>query len=107
MVIIIGMVDYQIGSTVTLANTDFRITNENIDNFQRVVHMSVPFDLAEEGNSDKIMQYLYDISSDKDIDDFSNVITPTPAMREDDFDLSELYEEQLQALKHTTANGGQ
>lgn len=105
-VVVIGMVDYELGDVITLYGKEFTITQENFDEFQRVVHMSVPIDLVEEADEQKIMNYLYGL--DKNIDEFSNVITPPAAATklEDEFDLSELTEEQIESLKLHNLKGG-
>ena len=105
-VVVIGMVDYEPGETITLYGTEFKITEENIDEYQRVVHMSVPVDLVEEGNEQNIMNYLYNLGSGKSIEEFSNVIAPPAATKlEDEFDLSELSEEQIASLKMHNIKG--
>ena len=105
-VVVIGMVEYEPGETITLFGKDFKITEENIEEFQRIVHMSVPIDLVEEANEEKIMNYLYDIGEDKDINEFSNVISPPAAAKlDEEFDLSELTEEQIASLKMHNIKG--
>jgi hypothetical protein len=106
MVVVIGMVDYEPNETISLYGQEYKITEENLDEFQRVVHMSVPLDLVEEGSEQNIMDYLYNIGDDKDIDEFSDVITPAAAKLEEEFDLSELTEEQIQSLKLHNPKGG-
>jgi len=106
-IIIIGMVDYEIGSTIALAGMDFTISEENIDEFQSVIHMQVPFKLADEGDEDKLMDYLYEFGEGKNMDEFQSLISPTKIpVLEHEFDLSELSEEQRQSLKLSNPKGG-
>ena len=100
MVVVIGMVDYDLGDVINLYGKEYTITEENFDDFQRVVHMSVPIDLAEEGNEEKILNYLYSQGEGKDISEFSNAVSGIPEPNtEEEFDLSELTEDQIESLK--------
>ena len=108
MLVVLGTVNYNIGDHVELFGENFIITEDNADDLQQIVHMSVPLDLVNGEDEDKIMEYLYNAGENKPIENFSEIITtPARAVLDEDFDLSELSEEQLQALKFATAKGGQ
>jgi hypothetical protein len=106
MLVVIGSVNYEVGTTITLDGKEYQIREDNIDEFQSVAHMSIPLDMAIDDDEDEIMAYLYDIGMDSNIEDFTSVLTPHHDSIESEFDLSELSEEQIQALKLSTAKGG-
>lgn len=106
MLVIIGSVDYELGTTITLDGKEYNIHADNIDEFQSVAHMSIPLDIVIDDNEEEIRNYLYDMGQDSDIEDYTSVLSPPGETVESEFDLSELTDEQRQALKLSTAKGG-
>jgi len=105
--IVMGTVNYNVGDTIALAGEEFTMTEENVDEFQQIVHMTLPFELAEEGDEDKILEYLYKAGNVSAADEFSEIIMPSPAVLDEEFDLSELSEEQILSLKLQTPKSRQ
>lgn len=111
LVVIIGMVHYEPGTIVDVGGSVVSITEENIEYFQRVVHMSLPIKLVTSSNEDDIMQFLHNLLATNQGDDFKDVINNAPSGVNDhpdsivsnqnslDFDLTQLSEEQAQAFK--------
>lgn len=104
LVVVVGMVQYEVGDVLTFEGETNTVTEENVDLFQRVVHMSVPIDLVEENDPDKIMEFLDSLGEGRDIDEFSESFAAVEIIpqEEHEFDLSELTEEQRRNLKHFT-----
>ena len=99
MVIIVGMVDYMPGTTIEMDGNLITITEENIDYFQRVVHMSLPFELVEAGNENELMEFLQRIHEEQTASQLSTSLDESKKPElETDFDLSKLTDEQRQAL---------
>jgi hypothetical protein len=110
VVILIGMVSYEPGDTVKISDElDVIINEDNIDNFQRIVHMSIPLDLVKNNDKDVILSFLYDMNVERSAEEFSSVIDETtkiPINKEEEFDLSDLDEQQIQSLKYFSDNKG-
>jgi hypothetical protein len=110
LVILIGMVTYEPGDTIKISDDlDVIINEENIDNFQRIVHMSVPLDLVKQKDKDTILSFLYDMNVERTPEEFSSVLDETtkiPIKKEEEFDLSDLDEHQIQSLKYFSDNKG-
>jgi len=96
MVLIVGIVDYTPGTQIEIEGETITITESNLDYFQRVVHMSLPFELVESSNEANIIEFLKMIHEKQKAESFSTPINDTPPP-DDDFDLSQLTEEQRQA----------
>jgi len=107
MLIVMGTVNYNVGDTIELGDEEIIMTEENVDEFQQIVHMTLPFELAEEGDEDKILEYLYKTADTNSLDDFSEIVMPPPAVLDEEFDLSELSDEQIQSLKLQTIKSRQ
>lgn len=106
MVIVMGMLSYELGKTIDIGNTKIVVTEDNVNELQHMVHMAVPIDLVEEADSEKITKYLQSLDGDYDIEADSAIIElPTP-VHENEFDLSELSEEQLENLKLSSLKTG-
>jgi hypothetical protein len=107
-VVLIGMVEFETGTVIKMGDLQIPIDENNVDDFQSVIHMSVPMHLVEEEDEQKILDYLYDFGEDKDSSEFTSMlVAPPETTLVDDFDLSELSEEQIQMLKLHTPKGGQ
>ena len=104
LVVVIGMVEYTPGTTMEMDGNLITITKENLDYFQRVVHMSLPFDLVESANEEDIMKFLYNINKEKEASEFSEVVDGNPKASME-FDLTKLTDEQRQALQFFTSKG--
>lgn len=103
-VVIIGTVNYAPGVTVEVEGSLTTITEENLDYFQRVIHMALPFDLVESRNEEKIMEFLKEIY-DKSVIEEGEEDTDIPVSAETEFDLSKLTEEQRQSLRFCSTKG--
>lgn len=110
LIILIGVVQYNLGDTVTIGDLDIVVTEENKEDLQRIMHMSVPLELVEENDAEKILEFLHEMNVDKDSEDFTTLIEipvqhpgNTP---EQDFDLTDLDEQQIQSLKYFSDNKG-
>ena len=97
LVVIVGMLEYAPGTTVKVDGNLISVTEENLDYFQRVVHMSLPFDLVASSNADDITRFLYDLHNNSNKSDFSELVEDKPSSIAD-FDLTKLTEEQRQSL---------
>ncbi len=95
LIIVIGTVQYNIGDVLELDGEDIEVTLDNIAQFERVVHMSIPYKLVLENNKDNIMNYLYTNGIDDSIDTFSTMNIP---IANTEFDLSELSDDQLKSF---------
>ncbi len=105
MVIVIGMLGYELGNTITDGNGKIVITEENILELQQMVHMAVPLKLVEAADSEKITKYLQNLDSNHDIE-ADTTIVESPTQHAQDFDLSELSEEQLENLRLSPTKTG-
>lgn len=108
ILVMMGTVEYSIGSTIVFGDEKIVVTDENCESLQQLVHMSVPLALVQENDKAKIIHYLETTAEDmgSDLDEIMVQIN-TPPPPTSDFDLSELSEEQLASLKLSTAKGGQ
>ena len=95
LVVIIGMVDYTPGTVIENDGNTVTITDDNIEYFQRVVHMSLPYDMVRSSNEDEIAEFLRTMGTDHPIEFTEPVDAPPTAT---DFDLSKLTEEQRRSL---------
>ncbi len=93
-VIVIGTVQYNLDDVLTIGDKKIKLTLDNLTQFERVVHMSIPYNLVLENDKDNIIEYLYSIGADLD-NDFSTMQIPVVNT---DFDLTELSDEQRQSL---------
>jgi hypothetical protein len=99
LVVIIGMVEYVAGTEMEVDGNMVKITDENVEYFQRVVHMSLPFDLVEAGNEKDIIEFLHTMHGELNAADFSEIVEETTTeSAEVDFDLTKLTEEQRRSL---------
>lgn len=103
LVIVIGMVHYTPGTTVEIDGNMVSITEENLDYFQRVVHMSLPYDLVLSSDEDAILEFLHNMHDEGKAEDISEPIESGAIPGEatsTDFDLTKLTDEQRQALMY-------
>jgi len=96
MIVIIGMVEYELDTTLEVDNKTVTITEENADGFQRVVHMSLPIDLVATKDEQVITDFLYELHANNNTGIFSDPIDPSPFG--EDFDLTKLTDEQRKSL---------
>ena len=97
LVVIVGMLDYTPGTTVEVDGNLISVTEENLDYFQRVVHMSLPFDLVASSNEEDITRFLYELHNKGNTSDFSEPLEDNINVAAD-FDLTKLTKEQRQSL---------
>ncbi len=97
MIVIVGIVDYELGTEIDIDGNVIVITEDNLDHFQRVVHMSLPDEVVASKDSDRITKFLYELHENDNPGIFSDTIAPTPPALAD-FDLSKLTEDQRQSL---------
>jgi hypothetical protein len=105
LVILVGMVTYEVGTEINLGGLIITVDEENLEDLQSFIHMSVPLALVEEDDEDKLMDYLFS-QDNEGAGEVSSLGNIEPAKQDLEFDLSELTEEQRQALKLTTPKGG-
>jgi len=103
LMIVLGSVNYKPGTTPYVNGVQVPITEENCAEIQQLVHMSLPLELVISNDREEIMKYLY-----SEIEGFENMEDMVEAVTQSDveFDLSDLTEEQRQALKFSTVKGG-
>jgi len=96
LVVIIGMVDYEHGTIIESDGNEITITNDNIQYFQRIVHMSLPYEMVLSSNEEDIMEFLHTMGTNYPIEFTKSVDIPSDDSTE--FDLSKLTEEQRRSL---------
>jgi hypothetical protein len=96
LVVIIGMVNYEEGTVIENDGNKITITNDNIEYFQRIVHMSLPYEMVLSSNEEDIMEFLHTMGTNHPIEFTESVDTPPDDSME--FDLSKLTEEQRRSL---------
>lgn len=106
MVIVMGMLSYEVGKTIDIGGTKIVVTEDNVNELQHMVHMAVPIDLVEEANSEKITEYLQNLDADYDVEADTTIIELPASAPEQEFDLSELSEEQLENLRLSPIKSG-
>lgn len=99
MIVVIGMVQYEIGGNASFADTQITVTKDNIHELEHMVHMAVPINLVEADNAEEITQYLQSLGGVNVDSETSFIPLPSAVMENQDFDLTELTEEQLEKLK--------
>ena len=104
MVIIIGMLSYDLGDVIDVGGIEINVTEDNIHELQQMLHMAVPIKLVEEGDSKKITAYLQTITSQHNVD--VDVVELPHSGLDNEFDLSELSEEQRENLRLSTLKSG-
>lgn len=104
MVIIIGMLSYDPGDVIDVNGVEINVTEDNVHELQQMLHMAVPIDLAEEGDSKKIAAYLQTITAQHKVD--VDLVELPHHPHDNDFDLSELSEEQRENLRLSTLKSG-
>lgn len=58
-VVLVGSVTYNIGDKLSLPNGEvIEVTEDNVDYFKRTIRVGVPYQLASEGTSDEVVEYL-------------------------------------------------
>ncbi len=96
LVVVIGTVQYDMGDIITIAGVEIEVTPNNVLEIERVIHMSIPYDLVIEDDKDNIMEFLYTVEAANEFN-----IDGAPA---NDFDLSELSDEQRKSLQSATGS---
>ncbi len=99
-IIIIGMVDYTVGTKMEIDGNMIVITQDNIEYFRRIVHMSLPFDLIYDNDEDTIMEFLYNMHNQDNVSTFSEPLElgVNNNNNNTEFDLTKLTEKQRQSL---------
>jgi len=73
IVVLVGVVTYQPGDTFELTNKEvIDITEDTSDYFKRMIRIGIPFDLADNGSTAEVLEFLNDsddIESELTIDD--------------------------------------
>jgi len=102
LITIVGMVEFTPGTSVEIDGETIEVTEETVEYLNRVIHMSLPYDLVEADNGQEITSFLQDIHAEEmernmleSSDDEDNIPTQQTGP---DFDLTKLTEEQRQAL---------
>ncbi len=96
-IVIIGMVDYTEGTEIEVDKNTVMVTEDNIEYFRRIVHMSLPIDLVYKDDESVIMEFLYNMHSQDNVSTFSEPLEPG-INNNPEFDLSKLTEQQRQSL---------
>lgn len=99
LVSIMGFIEYEPGTTVEVDNNIISVTSENIDYFQRIIHMSLPYELVVESDGGEILKFLQKLKDDGKGDDFGKIIAGAPD-GSIDFDFTKLTKAQQAALIH-------
>lgn len=99
MIVIMGMVLYEVGDNASFSDTQITVTQDNIHELEHMVHMAVPINLVEADNAEEITQYLQSLGGINVDAETSFIPLPSAVMENQDFDLTELTEEQLEKLK--------
>ncbi len=97
LVTIIGMISYEIGTTMQTEEGMVEITANNIEYFQRMIHMSLPLDLVSSNDYDKVIHFLQKMQDEDDIIEYSEPLD-IPPNEYRDFDLSKLTDDQRRSL---------
>lgn len=97
LVTILGIVSFDDGTVVETDEGTVNITSDNIEYFERVVRMVLPYELVASGNKEEIMDFLQQLQTSGKGDDFNDIIKNAPEPQVD-FDLSDLSEEQRESL---------
>jgi len=96
-IVIIGMVDYTIGTEMEIDNNTVVITEDNLEYFRRIVHMTLPLDLVYEDDEEVILEFLYSMHAQDNVGAFSEPLEPG-GNNNPDFDLTKLTDKQRQSL---------
>lgn len=94
MVVVVGILSYELGSKINVEDDIIEITKDNFEYFQRIVNMSLPYNLVESGNAKDIREFLHMIHSNENDEDIISETKEQFKFEENDFDLSKLTEEQ-------------
>lgn len=97
LIVIIGIVEYDPDTTIELEGEVIQVTEDNLEYFQRVVHMSLPFNLVVNGDEEEIMDFLYELHGQENEEDTLPLIDEVPQSNTD-FNLTELTDKQQQSL---------
>ncbi len=97
LIVLICVVQYSVGDTIPVDGEDILITDENLEFFQKVIHMNLPIAMAIENDFDVILNFLYEMYDGNQLEAFDESIDPPPA-DVSDFDLEQLTEKQRIAL---------
>lgn len=97
LVVIIGVVQYDIGKFITVGQAEMQITVDNVEQFNRVVHMSIPYELVINADPEAILDFLYTMGTDEEQETIE--VKATGEYNDADFDLTELTDEQRKQLE--------
>jgi len=97
LVVIIGVVQFDVGKIITVGQAEIEITLENTEQFNRVVHMSVPVELVLENDPEEILEFLYRMGTDSEQETIE--MKAMGEYNDMEFDLSELSDEQRKQLE--------
>lgn len=99
LITLLGMVEFDIGITIETDEGTVNITDDNVEYFQRVVRMALPYKLVTTGTRDEITVFMEKLHLSGKGQGFNEqVINPAPTEKSE-FDLSKLSTEQQAALK--------
>ncbi len=105
LITILGVVSFEDGMTIETDEGTINITKDNLEYFQRVVRMALPYDLVANGERDAIMVFLEKLHKSGKGQDFEEINQNAPHVQTAaDFDLSELTNDQQAALKMYNIN---
>jgi len=97
LVVIIGVVQYDIGKFITVGQAEMEITADNVEQFNRVVHMSIPYELVLGDDPEAILDFLYTMGTDAEQETIE--AKAQSEYLDAEFDLSDLTEEQRKQLE--------
>jgi len=102
VILLMAAVTHQKGDVVIMPDgTHIHVNDENADEFKSMLHLGLPYKLAITGTIDDIQAFM---NETLETDDHEVESAVTPDEIEQDFDLSELSEDQLNRL--LIPNGG-
>lgn len=105
IIMLTGMIEYPPGARFTTSEGEQMIVSEQTkDYFTRMIRLGLPLKIVKIGTTEDIIQFLTNIDKEKK----SRDVLPTELLDINGFDLSELTEEQAQALLDlkTPSTGG-
>ena len=106
MIVVIGMIQYELGANAAFGATQITVTKDNIHELEHMIHMAVPSKLVEEDNEEEITKYLQSLGGINVDSETSFIPLPSSVLSEQDFDLTELTDEQLEKLKLSSFDAG-
>ena len=98
---LIGIVSYKPGTEFVLEGKPVEVTEANSAYFQRIIRMGIPLNVAEEGTVEDILEFFSNIKVNFELtvnEDGVQEEDLIATVKEPEFDMSELTDEQRDAL---------